>query len=390
MSKIIALIAKETAGDSFNTNKFCYEGVEVPKLEYDDYQTLELKAYGEKTHYTTSIDLSEKSKKVYKNTSPIFKFFLDGSRKTYKIDDIKYENQIYPIICGQSGVGCTFRLNYHEFKKQHLRIRLLVSLPDIADKDDDGKLFFNNLRTKINNLDVLKKRQLEVDEILTYSSKKAPEGTVNYENRAIAKIHEDMVESEQLTVKQLVQQRLLNESSYLIKDGSLEYNLTGITNSRDLISFRNNYRWVVGVSKKFNPENFSTSRERNNASALAELPLFHRTPAYRYTNMYHENKDPENAIEYAIWYVRIRDYKYTASPFDGVVKVEKLIVTDDEIANGIESEEIDLISANIINERNPVCYGSDDRWANHLYPVYLTERLIKSNYLSDFHFLNIF
>jgi hypothetical protein len=73
-----------------------------------------------------------------------------------------------------------------------------------------------------------------------------------------------------------------------------------------------------------------------------------------------------------------------------VVKIEKVLVTDNEIENGLSSDEIDLISANIINERNPVAYGSDTRWANHLYPVYLTEKFVKSQYISDLHFLNLF
>jgi hypothetical protein len=33
------------------------------------------------------------------------------------------------------------------------------------------------------------------------------------------------------------------------------------------------------------------------------------------------------------------------------------LITDEEIENGLDSQEIDLITANIINERNPVCYG---------------------------------
>ena len=73
-----------------------------------------------------------------------------------------------------------------------------------------------------------------------------------------------------------------------------------------------------------------------------------------------------------------------------LVKIEKILITEDEIENGLNSEEIDLITANIINERNPVCYGKDARWANHLYPVYLTENFIKSKYLSDINFLNLF
>jgi len=79
-----------------------------------------------------------------------------------------------------------------------------------------------------------------------------------------------------------------------------------------------------------------------------------------------------------------------ASPFDGIIKVQKILLTDSEQKNGLDSTEIDNISADLVNERNPVCYGNDNRWANHLYPIYLTERFLKSQYLSDTFFLNIF
>ena len=46
--------------------------------------------------------------------------------------------------------------------------------------------------------------------------------------------------------------------------------------------------------------------------------------------------------------------------------------------------------AHLMNERNPVCYGTDGRWANHIYPIYLTERYIKSQYLSSNLFLELF
>lgn len=49
-----------------------------------------------------------------------------------------------------------------------------------------------------------------------------------------------------------------------------------------------------------------------------------------------------------------------------------------------------MITANIINERNPVCYGADHRWANHLYPIYVTETFVKSKYLGENMFLNLF
>ena len=47
----------------------------------------------------------------------------------------------------------------------------------------------------------------------------------------------------------------------------------------------------------------------------------------------------------------------------------------------IDTHLIDLISANLINEAYPVCFGSDTRWANHLYPVFLTEQFCKAHYI---------
>lgn len=69
--------------------------------------------------------------------------------------------------------------------------------------------------------------------------------------------------------------------------------------------------------------------------------------------------------------------------------MEKILM-DNEIQNGIDSDDVDLISANIINERNPTCYGTDRRWANHLYPVFLTESYVKSKYISAEMFLHLF
>jgi len=49
----------------------------------------------------------------------------------------------------------------------------------------------------------------------------------------------------------------------------------------------------------------------------------------------------------------------------------------------IRTSLINLISANIIREAYPVCFGNDVRWANHLYPVYLTEAYCKSHYVNN-------
>ena len=70
-----------------------------------------------------------------------------------------------------------------------------------------------------------------------------------------------------------------------------------------------------------------------------------------------------------------------------VIKCEMVIPTEGGV---IDSDTIDVICANLIREAYPVCYGTDSRWANHLYPVFLTEKYCKSNYIDNNIILNLF
>ena len=99
---------------------------------------------------------------------------------------------------------------------------------------------------------------------------------------------------------------------------------------------------------------------------VADLPKFCRTPV-----TICERGDFHGGQKIAVWYLRLRDKKFSDSPFDGVIKIEKILVTDSEISSGkIDSDEVSLLSAYLLNERNPVCYGTDPRQANHLYPIF--------------------
>ena len=257
-----------------------------------------------------------------------------------------------------------------------------MSLPSEADKDGrNSEQFFNSVAQKINNLQKLQQFNLKFSKLLSYSTKLL-DPNEKFEDRGTAKIQDEMVECEKKIVHELAKKHLLNPDSYLLKDGSLQYQKTGIGDFRELSKFKSNYQCVIGVSKSFNP---ALDGNTKNASVIAKLPPYHRTPAFYYYGS--RSQQP-----FSIWHVKIRDFKNHRpdSPFSGIVKVEKVLVTDDEIENGLSSDEVDLISANLINERNPVAYGNDARWANHLYPVYLTERFVKSQYISDLHFLNLF
>ncbi|NLT50744.1 MAG: hypothetical protein GXX85_07520 [Ignavibacteria bacterium] len=387
MKKILPFIESETSGKSYKTHKYCFDGIEMPNLIYDDHQDLTFKKYGETEKLTSTRQLFDKANEIQKFSKPIFKYFLDGSRRTYKVDDMAYDNRVYPVIAGQIGVGCCKRDDEGNLKNQLIELQLVLSLPENASKDNKKDLFFNNLATKLNENEFLKSRNLKFHKILDYEDKKLQEGE-KYENLGIAKIQDEMVEQEKKIVAYLAHKNLLNEDAFLLKDGSLEYKTMKTGDFKDLSIIKSNYKCVVGVSKSFNPEKCSDKKGQSNAKKIAELGLYHRTPAYMFESQVSRGK--EGTVKFAIWYLRIRDKRYTSSPFEGIIKVEKILVSEDEQENGLDTREIDMISANLINERNPVCYGKDNRWANHLYPVYLTESFIKSKYLSNEYFINLF
>ena len=83
-----------------------------------------------------------------------------------------------------------------------------------------------------------------------------------------------MIEKEKLLVSSLVKQNLLKDNAYLVKDGSLEYSRI---NEKDEFSYnkiKDNYNYVIGVSKQFNPSLLKDKNNKSLAKTIAELPLF--------------------------------------------------------------------------------------------------------------------
>lgn len=381
MSSVMDIIAQETNGKSYKTFKYTYEGSDTLSFAYDDHQEITWERYGETVPPGISISMKTKADAI-SSGAPLFSYFLDGSRHTYKVDDIAYKNKVYPVIAGQVGVSCCRRID-KEMKRFDFDRRLAIALPKVASQSDwNREVFFKNLCKKLNEDAHLSTTGIEFTDIIPYTTK--VDEFERIESKGIAVIQDLMIQREVSMVSKLVEQHKINGRSYLLKDGSLEYRVDHLQNDREKRRFQNNFSYVVGVSKSFNPENCKDKKGKNNSNMIADLPLYHRTPVSMYSSPRLEG------MRYAVWYLRIRDKRYTVNTFDGILKIEKILVTDEQIHNGLDTEEVDLISANIINERNPVCYGADSRWANHLYPVYVTECFAKSKYLSDTMFLNLF
>lgn len=108
MSTIMDKIAQETHGKSFKTFKYGFDGIGVPSFDYDDNEEITWESIGETVAHKKAVDLTLQAKQMILQP-PLFTFFLDGSRRVFKVDDIAYRNQVFPVIAGQIGIGCCRR-----------------------------------------------------------------------------------------------------------------------------------------------------------------------------------------------------------------------------------------------------------------------------------------
>lgn len=384
MGDVIKIIEDYTGGKSYRSHKYCHDSNPTSGIEYDVSPDVIWKSKGETALNSKPISVKKLADKIASSNS-IFTYFLDGSRHTYKVDDIAYNKNVYPIIAGQIGVGCCKRVDKRLHKESFNR-NLMIVLPDVAYSDGWGKAaFFDKVLKKVNETPELQKKPaISFDEIAYYTRSKDEK----LEKKGIAVIQDKMMDMEKDAVESLVLDEKLDQDNFLIKDGSIEYKVSSKSkkNKKDLKDNKiaNYYRYVIGVSKSFDPTKCKTKHGSTNSDIIANLKPFERTPAYMYQSEIAGN------VSFVIWYLRIRDAKYTNNVFDGVIKIEKLVITPEEQENGLDSGLINTLSAHLMNERNPTCYGSDNRWANHLYPVYLTESFVKSKYLSNSMFMQLF
>ena len=82
MGNILKFIEEVTEGECFTSFKYSYDGDKVPGIEYETQEEtyINLKEYAEEVKDPTPRNLTQKAKLCMQGP-PLFKYFLDGSRK---------------------------------------------------------------------------------------------------------------------------------------------------------------------------------------------------------------------------------------------------------------------------------------------------------------------
>lgn len=298
----------------------------------------------------------------------LFQYFLDGSRYTYKIADMETSDGEYmPIVAAQVGAAiCKRDIDTRKMKKYYLNRKNFIALYRHINEED-----FSYIESEIN-----KKQVNGINFSCIRYNSKSEKSKERPENAAIAKILNEMHEMELDLLGSMMKNKKLGTDKMLILDGSLQF----LGNDIDEKLFE----YVIGISKSFNPNlkvKFK-NKEIHIATALTKLKYGQRTPVFK-----HQVYGCKRVI--GTWYIRIRPENMIRNPLDGIVKVEKIAITENERELGFDTNRIDTISHAILCERNVTCHGKDSRWCNHLYPIYLTEKMLKESFINERFFLNI-
>lgn len=310
------------------------------------------------------------------NENSPFVYFMDGSRMAWKIAELSHGGRIWPIVAGQIGVACCKRIDKKIIADDSSRIyKTILSLPQticgLSASESYNKKKLESCKHGINERLGWNGRN-PIDDILTYTDKNNDKT-----NLAISRIQALMVATEKQMIFELAEAGKLSDREYLVKDGSLEYR-DDVISKLKWKDLEGRLQYVVGVSKSFNADLFEVkvkSQKQSAASFISCLKPNQRTQAFCY-----EPEGKNSDLKFAVWYVRVRDQKLGQSAFDGVVKVEMQLIGKEK-SIGKNSLEINRISEALIRERTPVCYGADSRWANHIYPIFMTEKYLKSGFL---------
>lgn len=301
-----------------------------------------------------------------------FTYFMDGSRRTYKIGDLVINGKtIMPVVVAQVRAGSTVRASNKKLSKYYLSQKNLLLLSHKINDVD-----FDEVKIRVMKSQLAKSMNLEV-----VKYKFDPQKVNVPVDAAIGRANAIMHQMEIDILQQMVNTaNALNPYKMLIVDGPLQF----IAEDTGKPEFADLFYDVVGVSKSFDPMLPVAENKRGSSqigTQLLKLEYGDRTPVFKKRN--------SRGRVFGCWYLRIRSRIYVHNPLDGIIKIEKMALEED-IENGLDTDVVDNLSLSLLEECSPTCHGRDERWANHLYPVYLTETMIKSSFMSDLAFINNF
>lgn len=291
---------------------------------------------------------------IPRTTRHLFRYFIDGSLRTYFIATGIQHSRTFPIELAQVGSACIFRRDDGSLTLHRRLRRILFLAPKGADGLSDDvwqKLqdaFQSHPEFELCDTSQAGREDGRRTDPRTHAGGKA--------RRRMHNIEVDIIDSTQEGTPPR------SAGAWAILDGGIR--LGDFIDKPHVLavakSFDKNIRFVFGKRPR---ERFDITR------LLKDLPPAHRTCAFF--------SDKQKHVVF--WYVRLWDKVDLDYPLMGVVKLE--VGSPD--GTEIETDLINGLSSCIAAERSVTPYGKDSRWHTHLYPIYCAENAIKANFYGE-------
>ncbi len=296
---------------------------------------------------------------LYRSTPPLFRaenhfyrFFIDGSLRTYYLATGIEGSRSFPIELAQIGAAVMQRDEGGSVRPLGIKNRILLLLPKgplgVSDTVWRELEQLNTADGFFQIIDTAEKTVM-TPEAATVENLRTRAGGI-----ARNRMHKLEIEVIGLTDGRR------SDDRWLILDGAVKLDEFIRTAS------------MIGVAKNFRKDpqfQFGKRAQRRNITQiLVGLPYAYRTAVFS-----------SHGGQVAFWYVRLRRQEEVEYPLMGVVKVE--VPRPDRTP--IEAARADLISRALVAERNVTPHGRDQRWHCHLYPIFQAEQAIKNRFYSQ-------
>jgi len=305
-----------------------------------------------------------------------FRFFLDGCETFHHVIDASFRGSYLPICAAQVGVAVLERVRnrpYHVLKDERFtRIRRLLLLPR-------GHLPPEDIRSLTVQINEALPTSCHFD-VVEYN----PRGNIGADTRQEPEYHaracvlSHLHDMELSAMQALLSEGLISGHDWLALDGGLQFRQSATLEEllRGDVFARN----VVALAKTRDPsQTVGSGRQAQSIGNLTRnLDFAERTPAF--TTNKHER------LVRGFWYLRIRPRRFIYFPQQGMIKLEVFADGMERAEGGLNPARVNGISSCVLRERNVTPFKTDDRWGNHLYPIYTAERYLKSSFLSEMRF----
>ncbi|MBV7335268.1 hypothetical protein KFU94_44915 [Chloroflexi bacterium TSY] len=211
MGEIIQIIEEHSGGTCYQTERFTLDHVVLP--EYQDAGEV----FNKKKVFETNNKQGDKIQLHTDSSVPsLFTYFLDGSRRTYKVVDFgSTDGKFLPIIAGQVGTAVCQR-NQQRLNKHLVHRENVIAIPNrVGDEFDTIASEIPKIRIPQN-----KARSISITRVLKYQADKTDR---RFEDLAIAKIQVTMLDMEVDLISKMVSSNNLATNQMLMIDGSLQF-----------------------------------------------------------------------------------------------------------------------------------------------------------------------